>query len=337
MAHRILVLYNLPTLDPSDPDAESEREAVDTADEVRAGLIEAGYQVTSLGLSSDPAPLLQVLKQDSPDVVFNLFEGIAQQSHTEAVVAGILEWFRVPYTGCPPTALMLAHDKPRTKLLLAGAGLPTAEFLEVRGQPIPSSSIGWPVIVKPGTEDASVGLDQGSVVQNQRQLEERCRRLLERYGPPVLVERYIAGREINVSVVEDPDLRVLPLSEILFDPAPGHWPIVTYDAKWRPRSREYLGTPPCCPADVEPQLADRIRELALEAYRLLGCRQYARVDFRIDATGQPYILEVNPNPDYHPTAGLTRALIASGCSHREFTLRLVSSLVRGPWSMAMAK
>ena len=124
---------------------------------------------------------------------------------------------------------------------------------------------------------------------------------------------------------------MLPVSEILFtDPAPDFWPIVTYDAKWKPGSRDYESTPPKYPADVAPRLRGKVEKLAADAFRLLGCRDYARVDFRVSATGKPYILEVNPNPDFSPTAGLAGGLISAGLTHEAFTVDLVRrALARG--------
>jgi D-alanine-D-alanine ligase len=182
------------------------------------------------------------------------------------------------------------------------------------------------VIVKPALQDASVGLDQGSVVTNQEQLQQRVGCLLERFGPPVLVEEFIAGRELNVSLVEIPELTVLPISEILFvGDEPGYWPIVTYDAKWRPESRDYIATPPRYPAKVSSRLAKRLGEIAKEAFRLTGCRDYARIDFRVRLPGRPYILEVNPNPDFSPDAGMSGGLQSAGMTHAQFTVRLVKN------------
>src|SRR5262249_20724409 len=225
----------------------------------------------------------------------------------------------------------LALNKHLTKNLLRGAGLPTPEFFVVEDLPIPECRLEWPVIVKPATQDASVGLDQGSVVTDQRSLNRRVAAMLENYGPPVLVEEFIRGREFNVALIEVPDLRILPVSEILFEERdPNYWPIVTYDAKWRPSSREYRATPPRCPAEISRRLAERLSSIAYRAYRLLGCRDYARVDFRVRPSGKPYILEVNPNPDYSPSAGFAGGLRSAGCTHGQFTVELVqTALARG--------
>jgi D-alanine-D-alanine ligase len=291
-------------------------------------LATAGFQVSSLGLNTDPAPVVHLLRHHRPDAVFNLFEGIATQGQTEAFLAGLLEWYGIPYTGCPFPALVLARDKPRTKYALQGARLPTAPFFTVSQLPVPQNPLGWPVIVKPAAEDASIGLDQGSVVTEQHQLIHRVGMMLERYGPPVLVEQFIDGRECNVAVVEHPDVQALPISEIVFHPQRGdHWKIVTYDAKWLPGSADDLATTPQCPADLAPAISERLQELAVAAFRLFGCRQYARIDFRVNPAGEPFILEINPNPDYHPAVGLTRSLNAAGISHAEFTAHLVRALL----------
>jgi D-alanine-D-alanine ligase len=321
---RVLVLYNKPVLPSHHPDVESEREVVDTAFVVARHLTAAGFDVAQLGASHNPDIMLTGLRKHRPDVVFNLFEGTADDGRTEAYVAGLLEWLRIPFTGCPFQTLAIARDKHRTKQLLCGDGLPTPEFFVVEELPLPRRRLRWPVIVKPSTQDASIGLDQGSVVTSGKALEERIAFLLKSYGPPVLVEEFIHGRELNVSLIEAPDLRALPVSEVMFvDPDPNYWPIVTYDAKWRPGSRDYEATPARYPAEVARRLAGRLTRLARDAFRLLGCRDYARVDFRVRPTGQPYILEVNPNPDFSPSAGFAGGLASAGLTHAQFTVELV--------------
>ncbi len=321
---RVLVLYNEPVLPADHPDADSEHEILYTVEAVAGHLSDAGFAVSRLGASRDPAALLAGLRRARPDVVFNLFEGLADQNGTEAHAAGLLEWLGLPYTGCPFPTLCVARDKPWTKRLLRGAGLPTADFFVVEEGPVVECPVPWPVIVKPGQQDASVGLDQNSVVTDRQRLNERVAYLLEAYGPPVLVEEFIRGREFNVGLIESPELRALPVSEIEFvDQGPGYWPIVTYDAKWKPGSRDYEATPAKYPADVSPRLAGRLHALAKQAFRLLGCRDYARVDFRVRPNGKPCILEVNPNPDFSPQAGLAGGLASAGLTHAQFTVELV--------------
>lgn len=335
---RVLVLHNQPVLPEDHPEADSEHEILLTVKYVQRILTEAGYEVCSLGVSRDPALLVERLHGIRPDVVFNLFEGLADFGDTEGHVAGILEWLEIPYTGCPYQTLCLARSKHVTKHLLAGAGLPTAKFFVVEEVPVEDCPLGWPVIVKPATQDASVGVDQGSVVTNLDRLNDRVAYLLENYGPPVLIEDFILGREFSVGLIETADLRTLPVSEILFvDKDPDFWPIVTYDAKWRPGTRDYEATPPKYPARVATRLRSKLEMLAKRAFRLLGCRDYARVDFRVRGS-KPYILEVNPNPDFSPTAGLAGGLESAGISHALFTVDLVQcALARGAKASATVR
>jgi D-alanine-D-alanine ligase len=327
---RVIILFNEPVLALDHPDADSEHEIHYIVDAVSETLIKAGYDVERLGVGRDPHTLIAGLTRLRPDVVFNLFEGLADFGSTEAHVAGVLEWIGVPFTGSPHQTLCLGRSKHLTKTLLQGAGLPTPGFFVVEDLPAPDCPLEWPVIVKPALQDSSVGLDQGSVVTTQHDLNERIAYLLGAYGSPVLVEQFIRGREINMAVIEAPELRVLAPSEILFtDADPDFWPIVTYDAKWKPGSRDYESTPPLYPATVSPRLCEKLKDLAGRAFRLLGCRDYARVDFRVRA-GKPYILEVNPNPDFSPMAGLAGGLTSSGLTHEAFTAQIVeAALARG--------
>jgi len=326
---RVLVLYNEPVLPSGHPDYESEQQVLFTVDIVSKNLSQAGYAVRRLGVGTDPQVLLDGMRDIRPDVIFNLFEGLPDQGATEAFVAGLLEWSGIPFTGSPFATLSLARCKHLCKFLFRGVGLPTPEFMVVEDLPIPECRLQWPLIVKPAQEDASVGLDQGSVVTDLSALNERVAQLLKIYGPPVLVEEFIAGRELNVSVVKAPEFRTLPVSEVLFvQDSPDYWPIVTYDAKWRPGSRDYEATPPKYPADVEPKLTERLGKIARKAYQLLGCRDYARCDFRVRPSGQPYLLEVNPNPDFCDLAGLAGSLNSCGISHTQFTVDLVETALR---------
>jgi D-alanine-D-alanine ligase len=328
---RILVLHNEPVLAGDHPDVLSEQEVVETAESVVKHLAEARFDVERLAVSRDPGALVAALSEIRPAAVFNLFEGTGDDGGSEACAAGILEWLGIPFTGSPSQTLSLARDKCLTKHLLRGARLPTPDFFVVERLPTPACPLPFPVIVKPALQDASIGVDQGSVVTDQAQLERRVGHVLDTYGPPVLIEQFILGRELGVALIETPDLRALPVWEITFvDKTPGYWPIVTYDAKWKPGSPDYELTPPRNPADVTPKLAERLTALAMKAHHLLGCRDYGRVDFRVRPNGRPYILEVNPNPCLHADAGLAGGLPCIGMTHGQLMVQLIrNALARG--------
>jgi D-alanine-D-alanine ligase len=326
---RVLVLYNQPILPSNHPCASSEAGIVEAVETYRRALDEAGYPVRCLGVGEDLAAVIAGVRAERPDVVFNLFEGLATQAGTEATLVGLLEWLGVPYTGSPPAALSLGLDKYRTKQLLRGAGLPTPAFVAVEGLPAPEWPGGWPAIVKPAQQDASVGIEQASVVTTPEQLQGRCAFVLENFGPPALVEQFIPGREFHVHLFEEggnADVRpfsMLHVAEILFlEQAPGYWPIYSYDAKWSVESPEYDATPLQAPVALEPERLAALGEVARQAYDLVGCRDYGRIDARMTPEGEFFLLEVNPNPN--PNSKLIgMAMEEHGRSRAEFATMLV--------------
>jgi D-alanine-D-alanine ligase len=322
---RVLILYNEPVLPVGHPEAESEHEILQTVQAVASHLAQAGFDdVETLAAGPDPLPFLESLRRLNPDVVFNLFEGTGEDAASESLVAALLDSERIPYTGSPASALTLARDKCRAKQLFQNAGLPTPASVTVKRLPIPKHRLRWPLIVKPGQVDASIGLDHESVVADRISLEERVNALLLRYGPPVLVEEYIDGRELEVALVERPSLEALAIGEIHFtNPDRARWPILTYEAKWRPGSVDYESTPAVYPAQIDRSVRERLIAIAKHAFSLFGCRDYARADFRVHCSGEPFLLEINPNPAYHPEAGLAKGLDAAGISHADFTAHLV--------------
>lgn len=331
----ILVLFNKPVLPPNHPEAGSEYDILDTVADTAKILAAAGFGVRQLGIDRDPRPLLDELRDRPPLAVFNLYEGLATQPGTEVSVASLLEWLNVPFTGCPSSAMVFGRDKIRTKHLLAAAGLPTPAYAVVEGGPAPEWGGGWPVIVKPALQDASIGIDQGSVVTTQEQLAARVAHVLTSYGPPVLVERFVAGREFLAHTIDAGEgLRVLPLSEIAFraDRA-GRWPVYTFSAKWDEASDEYKAAPVIAPVEVPGELFDRVADAARRAFGLLQCRDYARLDLRTDEAGNIHVIEVNPNP-YLNSLALVKGLEAVGQSHEWFVVNIMlAAIARGGGSV----
>lgn len=337
MSHqRVLVLYNEPVLPESHPDYVAEVEVLDNVEAVGQVLREAGFEVVTLGVSSGADELLDGIRKWSPDAVVNLFEGTADNNASEMYAAGVLEWLGIPYTGCPFQTLVLARSKHLAKRLFLAEGLPTAPFLVVEQAPLPECPLPFPVILKPAQQDASIGVDQSSVVCDLKTLNERLQYMIEQFGGPILVEEFISGREVTVGLVEMPDLRVLPGTEVVFsETRPDYWPILTYDAKWTMGSREFETTDYDFSATFSGDLATQIDNYSRRAFHLLGCRDYARVDFRI-RNDKAYILEVNPNPDFAPDRGLSNNLWAAGLSHAEFTVQIVrNALARGRSQVAV--
>jgi len=178
----------------------------------------------------------------------------------------------------------------------------------------------FPVILKLAREDASIGISELSVVNNLDSLKERLEYLFTNFNQEVLMEEYIDGRELNVAILGD---QILPISEIRFDGLPEEFPkIVTYEAKWSPESVYYKNTVPRCPAPLDDSLRQKIEKMALEAYDALECRDYARVDIRLNQRNVPYVIEVNPNPDISPDTGFVRSAAAAGIGYDELLFKI---------------
>lgn len=321
---RVLIVYNQPVLPPDHPDFLSENDILETVEEVAKVLPTDQFEVDRLGYARDPRVLIDKVRAWHPDVVFNLFEGEADRTETEVYHAALLEWAGVPFTGSPSFALALGRDKVRTKHLFRGAGRATAAFQVVEAKGAPPWPHPWPAIVKPACQDASVGIDQGSVVKTQSELEARVAYVFEKYGGPVLVEEFIPGREFHVHVIDDADGRpvVLPPTEIRFEAGPGYWPIYTFEGKWNEQSVEYKSTPYDTEVELPGTLWEQVKDMCSAAYRLIGLRDYGRVDLRVTPEGKAYVLEVNPNP-YLNSLALVGGLKRAGRSYAEFIRALV--------------
>ncbi|HUY34936.1 MAG TPA: hypothetical protein VMV69_19470 [Pirellulales bacterium] len=329
------ILYNAPSLPPEHADYAQEAGVLESVEAVEASLASLGHSSQRMAVGADPVSLALELGRTRADVLVNLFEGFHGSGEGESQVAGLLELRGLPFTGTGSDGLALVRDKARAKWLLAGAGLTTPDFqLVAPGAPLDvarfkSALAVGPLIVKPAHEDASLGIGQASVVTDLVSLASRIDEVGRRYGA-MLVEQFIAGREFNAGIIALPEAEVLPLAEIEF-PSDGRvpWNVVTYDAKWTPGSVEFdAGTPVRCPAAAAPELAAEIRRVSLAAFRLAGCRDYARVDLRVDPHGRVFILEINANPDISPSAGLARAIRVSGLGYDDFVGRLLETARR---------
>jgi D-alanine-D-alanine ligase len=281
-----------------------------TVEAIERSLAAEGNQVVRVPVFLD-GRWIERLRRGKFDLAFNICEGIDGVAKYEPSVIGVLELFGIPYTGSSSYTTSLCLRKHVVNSLLERAGLPIPRWTTVRrGGAL--ASVGFPAICKPAAEDASLGVEQRSVVRTMRALTARVDVMLERWDE-VLVQRYVDGREINVGIFGE---EVLPISEINFGAMPrGKWRIVTYQSKWLTGSEEDVGTMPQCPADLPPKLAADVRRIALAAWRLVGGHGYGRVDMRIDSAGKPWILEVNANPDIAPDAGLPRMASVAGIEY----------------------
>ena len=268
--------------------------------------------------------LLPCLNKKSFDLIFNLCEGIDANPHGEAWVAGLLDIIGIPYTGSDSLTLGLCLNKAQTKHLFKANNIPTPHYQVFSdSSQRPASELKFPLFVKPSCEDASIGIKTDSVVYNKPELSKKVEFILKNYHQPALVEEYIDGRELNAAIIGNGDsLDVLPISEIVFKSCADLPNIVSYEAKWIEDSEMFQKTVGTCPSNLPEDIEREIRRLAIDAYHLTGCRDYARVDFRLK-DGVPYILEVNPNPSIKIDSGFARSASAAGISYNELIGRIL--------------
>jgi D-alanine-D-alanine ligase len=305
-------------------DRYAEWEDEETIAGVAAALARAG-EVIRLE-ASDELPFR--LREARPDIVFNMAEGLYGPNR-ESHVPAICEFWSIPYTGSDPLTLALCLDKGRTKEILSHHGIPTARFTVVGGPEELDGFAAWPAIVKPLHEGSSMGITRASYCRSRAEVRRAIEGVVARYRQPALVEGYLGGREFTCAILGNGnDARALPIIEINFAALPPDaLPIYSYEAKWiwdRPEEPLDIFR---CPADVDAELAAAVERTSLAAYRLLRCRDWARIDLRCDDRGVPHVLEVNPLPGIHPDPAmnscLPKAARAAGLDYSEMILSVL--------------
>jgi D-alanine-D-alanine ligase len=301
-----------------------------TVADIEGGLKARGFSTSLLPLrnASGLEGFTKAISSARDSLIFNLCEGAFSKSAFEMNVAALLELYGARFTGSPPLALGLALDKGVAKDILRSRGIPTPEYAVMERAPAAlPCGLEFPLIVKPLREDASVGIDANAVVSSLEALKSRVDFITKRYSQPVIVEEYIDGREFNIAVLGNgADKKALPPSEILFVDFPEGQPkICCYEAKWVEESPLFRKTVPSCPAKVPEALRDELQAIALKAYGIIGCRDYARVDMRVGHDGKIKVLEVNPNPDISSDAGFARAAKASGLEYPDLVASIVGA------------
>jgi D-alanine-D-alanine ligase len=294
-----------------------EVQLLDSIEAVESALLEWATEVVRVPVTND-GRWVERVRKGKFDLVFNLCEGIDGEAVYESMVISVLELLGVPFTGSGSWTTALTLRKNLVNGILDRTSLPVPRWAHVRrGDEV--KSVGFPAICKPVAEDASVGIEQRSVVRSMRALTARIEAMLEGWDE-VLVQRFIDGREVNVGIVGD---EILPIAEIDFGQMPkGMWHIVSYRSKWETGSDEDLGAKPNCPADLPGDLAKELTVIARAAWHVAGGEGYGRCDFRIDASGRPWLLEVNANPDISPNAGLARMAGVAGMEYSQLIRRI---------------
>jgi D-alanine-D-alanine ligase len=308
--------------------ASDEQDVMVEAATVGRALSGLGYRVVRVPVTLDLRRAGRLLRRLSPQLVFNLVESLEGQDRLASLAPALLDWLGLAYTGSRTEAIFLTSSKLLTKERLRAAGIPTPAWAEASAAGC-EPGFAPPYIVKSVWEHASIGLTGSSVARDGGSLAGELRRRAAA-GPArsLFVEAYVEGREFNLALLEGPGgPQVLPPAEIEFHAYPDGKPrIVDYAAKWDSGSVEYNQTPRRF--DFQPGdrgLLERLAALARECWGLFRLRGYARVDFRVDAKGEPWVLEVNTNPCLSPDAGFLAAAAQAGLSITETVRRIVEA------------
>jgi len=294
-------------------------------------LLKRGYRVTFFDFNN-LSKAFNELRGSDVDIVFNVVERINDSSLLEPHAASILDTLQIPYTGSNPFTLALCIDKIRVKKLLAYHDIPTPnwDYAYTMDDEI-DDTLHYPLIVKPGNTDNSIGITNDSVVTDKKQLTEQMEKIIVELGRPALIEEYIEGDEYDVSILGDDenDLRVLPLSRSIFGKMPkGYWHIYPFDAKWQEGSVYENIVVQRPPKNIGKRLESLISEIALDTYNILDCHDYGRVEIRVDENDNPYVLELNPNPSINIGDSVCSSAKLIGMNYGDFIVEIIKMAIK---------
>ena len=322
---KVAVLYGAVAPDAA-PDEQDVLVEVATASRMLASL---GYAPVAVPVTLDLEAARARLLDLKPAFVFNLVESLDGQGRLIHLALALLDSLGLPHTGAGHDAMFLTSKKTQAKRMLAAAGLPTAPWWEPPADLSGEPGFAGPYIVKSVWEHASIGIGDDSITADPKKLAAICKRRQKRFGGEWFVEKFIDGREFNIAVLTGPNgPEVLPLAEMTFVDFPQGKPrIVDYEAKWDEHSFGYNNTVRRFDFGSEDSgLLASLREISLACWRVFDLAGHVRVDFRVDADGNPYVLEINVNPCLSPDAGFAAAAARAGLTPEQVMTRILGDL-----------
>lgn len=325
---RILVPMHVDLVPPASLKGYSDKEIVEwkTEFDVVTTLREMGHEVQPLGLYDDLGVIRRAIEEWKPDIAFNLLEEFHGNSLFDHHVASYLELMQVPYTGCNPRGLMLAHDKALAKKILSFHRIRTPNFVVLpRGRPVHvPKRLRFPLFVKSLVEEGSYGIAQASIVPTEEKFLERVEYLHNKLDTPVIAEEYIEGREFYIALIGNARVSALTVLELVFEKLPDDVPrIATRKVKWDWEYQKQYGIDVKPARDLAPALRDALRKLGRRIYRVLDISGYARIDVRVTASGEIYVLEANANPDISFGGEMCIAAEAAGMTYPALLERIL--------------
>ena len=326
---RALVVVHASLVPPETLEGHSDKEIEEwrTEYDVTTTLRQLGHDVRCVGVLDSLTELRSAITDWKPEVVFNLLEEFNGIVTYDQHVVAFLELMRQPYTGCNPRGLLLSRDKSLCKQLLSFHRIPTPQFTVFRrGARVQvPRKLRFPLFVKSTVEDASLGIAQASVVEDVARLKERIEFVHQQVGSDALVEEFIEGRELYVGVLGNDRLTRLPVWEMVFGSMPESLAaIATRKVKWDKRYQSRYGITTRAAEDLPPAVLTSLDKLSRRIYRALGLSGYARMDFRVRADGQVYVLEANANPNLEAAEDFAESARAAGVSYDELLERIMT-------------
>ena len=330
---KIAVVFDTPHPDWEDADYKREvmTAKVEEAEyDVARALLAKGHDVLMVGISAEVGPLVERLAAFGPRLVFNGCEAFRGHARHEYAVAAVLDMYGFTYTGSSPTGLLVARNKSLTKKILAHHGIRVPAFAEYHPGDtlVRPSELRFPLIVKPLLEDASVGIAQASVVEDDGSLVQRVEFIHEKYRQAAIVEELVEGRELYVGLIGNAKVEVLPLTEMTFgEPDDGEHRIATYKAKWDEEYRKRKKIKNVFAKGLSDALTAKIADICTTAFHALWLQDYGRVDVRLAHDDEVYVLEVNPNPFIAYEHEMANAAEKAGLKYNDFIQRIVDEAV----------
>jgi len=321
---KVVILHDV----VADNAREDELDVLVEATAVSKALSTLGHEPHSVGFSLDLPTVMEAIQKINPDFIFNLVESVAGQGNLIHLAPALLDYLHIPYSGSPTEALYLTSNKLIAKRLLKGHDILTPDWIFGGGSTADEALDNSVFIIKSVWEHASVGIDDNStlVPKSTEELQKAIDQAQQQWHREFFAERFIDGREFNISVLCGPEgPEVLPHAEIRFIDYPsGKRKIVDFRAKWDEASFEYHHTIRCF--DFSPDdhpLLEKLSALAKECWQVFGLGGYARVDFRVDNDGNPWVLEINANPCISPDSGFVAAADRAGINYADFIARIL--------------
>jgi D-alanine-D-alanine ligase len=288
--------------------------------------IEVFHNVTLIEADNNA---FEKFKQSKPDIVFNIAEGFNNLSR-ESQIPAMLDMLKIPYTGSDALTLGICLDKARTKEILSYYNIPNANFILVdKIKPLSNHSIEFPSIVKPVSEGSSKGIFNSSLVRNYYELNAEIKRVIDVYDQPAIIEEFLPGKEFTVALIGNEDnTEILPIVEIMYDNFPDDIEhLYSYEAKWILDTKDNVFDVFECPAAIDKNLGKQIKDIVLQTYNVLRCKDWSRIDIRLDKNGIPNVIEINPlpgiMPDPNENSSFPKAARVAGINYNELIQRVL--------------